>query len=180
MESSASCRGAPVCRHPSSPASFQRSSTIRVRTCLLPPFRGVTVGSQPPSLLGGPEVRESRGPRQRDVGDTFWTGPPGEQDTCSRASAPSGTTEDPEAVGECWDGRAALSVPSHLLLERSRAQASPPPQRSVCQASQPPRLVSVTGHGAGCELREAAACLVLTAPQLECPSLLACSCPGLL
>nr|CAI9712115.1 unnamed protein product [Rangifer tarandus platyrhynchus] len=85
-------------RHPREGREVQRSSTIRVRTCLLPPFRGVTVGSQPPSLLGGPEVRESRGPRQRDVGDTFWTGPPGEQDTCSRASAPSGTTEDPEAV----------------------------------------------------------------------------------
>ena len=31
-----------------------------------------------------------------------------------------------------------MSVPCHLLLERSRAQASPPPQRSVCQASPPP------------------------------------------
>ena len=92
----------------------------------------------------------------------------------------SGTTEDPEPVGECWDGRAALSVPYHLLLERSRAQASPSPQRSVCQASLPPCLVSVTGLGDGCELREAAACLVLTAPQLQCLCLLTCSSPGLL
>lgn len=56
-ESPASCGDAPVCRHPSSPASFQRSSYHRVRTRLLPPFCGVTVssvGSRPPSLLGGP------------------------------------------------------------------------------------------------------------------------------
>lgn len=59
-ECSASCRDAPVCRHPSSPASFQRSSYPPSQSVPPPSLHGVTVGSQPPSLLGG-QRSESHG-----------------------------------------------------------------------------------------------------------------------
>lgn len=89
---------------------------------------------------------------------------------------------------------AALSTPHHQLLERGRAQASPPsphpsprplPQMSLCQASQhphPPTPASAPFPAtplfllvAAVHSREAMACLVLTAPQLECPPLLTSS-----
>ena len=65
------------------PAQLLPSESERASS--LPPWGhgGLTTSVSP----RGPEVRESRGPSQRDVRDTFWTGPPGEQDTCSWASA---------------------------------------------------------------------------------------------